>query len=74
MKGGEPGMMGWRESVSMSYPPHLVVLPTSEAAFDDPDGRLTEIREVPFLYVVFGSYGNSREGLLTTARQRHPSG
>jgi hypothetical protein len=42
--------MGWRESVSMSYPPHLVVPSTSEAAFRDPDGRLTEIREVPFLY------------------------
>jgi hypothetical protein len=25
-KGGEPGVMGWRESVSMSYPPHLLVL------------------------------------------------
>jgi len=66
--------MGWRESVSMSYPPHLVVLSTSEAAFHDPDGRLTEIREVPSLYGVFGSYGNSRKGFLTTVRQRHPSG
>lgn len=73
-KGGEPGVMGRRESISMSYSPHLVVLSTSEAAFHDPDGRLTEIREVPLLYGVFGSYGNSREGLLTTARQRHPSG
>ena len=54
--------MGWRESVSMSYPPHLVVLSTPEAAFYDPDGRLTDIREVPFLYVVFGSYGKSRKG------------
>jgi TDG/mug DNA glycosylase family protein len=48
-KGANRGVMGWRESVSMSYPPHLVVLSASEAAFHDPDGRLTEIREEPFL-------------------------
>ena len=39
-----------------------ILLSTSEATFYDPDGRLTEIRDMPFLYVVFGSYGNSPKG------------
>ena len=39
-----------------------ILLSTGEGAFYGPDGRLTEIREVPFPYVVFGSYGNSRKG------------
>ena len=52
------------------------ILPsTSEAAFRGPDGRLTEIREVPFLYVVFGSYGKlkwpmARETLDNRAQSR----
>jgi double-stranded uracil-DNA glycosylase len=56
---GRDGLAGERFDV---IPAALVVLSTSEVAFHDPDGRLTEIREVPFLYVVFGSYGNSRKG------------
>lgn len=39
-----------------------ILLLTSEATFYNPEGKLTEIREVPFLSVVFGSYGNSPKG------------